>query len=165
MEMLSRFVRGGRATVFGTPRRRWHFVAVRDFARMVVESYRRPEARDKRFYVHGPEALTVREALRAYCRALHPDIEPRSTPYWVLRVVARLRGNAALRAGIAMVAYLERVGERGDPTEANAILGAPELTLDQWLQTRRLDAQARRRLATRLGVFTSRVGSTAARSR
>ena len=35
-----------------------------------------------------------------------------------------------------MVSYLETVGERGDPTEANAILGAPEITLDQWLRMR-----------------------------
>lgn len=28
----------------------------------------------------------------------------------------------------------EKVGEKGDPTEANALLGAPEFTLDDWLQ-------------------------------
>jgi hypothetical protein len=32
------------------------------------------------------------------------------------------------------MAYFERVGERGDAAEANAILGAPGLTLDVWLQ-------------------------------
>lgn len=137
MEMLARLVREGRAMVFGRPRRRWHFVALGDFARMVVESHRRPEAVNKRFYVHGPQALTMIEALKAYCRALHPEIRSfRSTPYWLLRLIARLTRNEQMRAGVDMVWYLERVGERGDPGEANAILGAPRTTLDAWLRTR-----------------------------
>ncbi len=102
---------------------------------MVVESYRRPEAANKSFYVHGPEALTVLEAQRAYCRVLHPEIRSlHGTPYWILRLIARLQHNDRMRMGIEMVSYLETVGERGDPTEANAILGAPRITLDEWLR-------------------------------
>jgi uncharacterized protein YbjT (DUF2867 family) len=135
MEMVARFVHGDRVYVFGRPRRRWHFVALQDFARMVVEGYRRPEAVNKRFYVHGPQALTVLEALQSYCRVLHPEIKKlRGTPYWLLRLIARFSGNARMRKGIDMVSYLERVGERGNAAEANAILGAPQMTLDQWLQ-------------------------------
>lgn len=135
MEMLARFVRSGQVMVFGKPSRRWHFVSVQEFAQMVVESYRRPEAVNKRFYVHGPQALTVLEALQSYCRVLHPEIRRfHRTPYWLLRLIAWLRGNVELRAGVDMVSYLEKVGERGDPAEANAILGAPQVTLDRWLQ-------------------------------
>ena len=137
MEMLARFVHGERVFVFGKPTRRWHFVALQDLARMVVESYRRPQAANRAFYVHGPEALTVLEAQRRYCRVLHPEIRTlRGTPYWMLRLIARLTRNIQMQSGIEMVAYLEKVGERGDPTEANAILGAPEITLERWLQTR-----------------------------
>jgi len=138
MEVLPRFVRNGRVTVLGKPSRRWHFVSVQDLARMVAESYKRPEAVNKRFYVHGPQALTVVEALWSYCRALHPEIKTFShRPYWLLRLIAWLSGNAELRNGVNMVSYLEKVGERGDPAEANAILGAPQVTLDQWLQIRK----------------------------
>ncbi len=137
MEMLERFVHGDRVFVFGKPKRRWHFVALHDLARMVVESHRRPDAANKAFYVHGPEALTLLEAQRSYCRVLHPEIRSlRGTPYWMLRLIARLTRNTRMQAGIAMVAYLETVGERGDPTEANAILGAPRITLDRWLELR-----------------------------
>lgn len=137
-EMLAHFVRKGQVMVFGKPSRRWHFVSVGDFARMVVESYRLPEPVNKRFYVHGPEALTVLEALQSYCRVLHPEIKTyRRMPYWLLRLVAWLRGNAELRAGVDVVSYLEKVGERGDPAEANDILGAPRVTLDQWLQVQK----------------------------
>ncbi len=137
MELLERLVRHGRAVVFGRASRRWHMVAAQDFARMVSESYRRPEASNKRFHVHGPEGLTVVEALRSYCQALHPEVgTPLRVPAGVARVIAWLRGSAEMRAGVDMVTYLERVGERGDPQEANAILGAPQITLSQWLQTR-----------------------------
>jgi uncharacterized protein YbjT (DUF2867 family) len=135
MEMLQRFVRDGRILVFGTPVRRWHFVAVQDFSRMVVESYRHPEAVGRRFYVHGPEAMTVREALESYRRVQHPEIEAlQRVPFWLLRLVARIQGNELMQRGVEMVAYLERVGERGDPAEADALLGAPQTTLDRWLR-------------------------------
>lgn len=58
MEILPRFLHHGRAYIFGKLTRRWHIVAAQDFARMVTEGYRRPEAINKRFYVHGPQALT-----------------------------------------------------------------------------------------------------------
>ena len=136
MEMLGRFVRNGHAMVFGNPSRYWHFVSVQDFARMIIESYRRPEAVHKRLFVHGPQALSVIDALQAYCRVLHPDIRSiRRIPYFPLRLLASLRGNAELKAGLDIVSYLEKVGERGDPSEANAMLGPPQLTLAQWLQT------------------------------
>jgi uncharacterized protein YbjT (DUF2867 family) len=144
MEMLSRFVRDGRVIVFDKPSRRWHFLSVQDFGRMVAASYRRPDAVNKRFYVHGPQALTVLEALSAYCRALHPEIKTfRHMPYWLLRLVAWVRGNEMLRRGVTLVAYLEKVGERGDPTEANAVLGAPQVTLDRWLQMQKPAEPAR----------------------
>jgi uncharacterized protein YbjT (DUF2867 family) len=141
MEMLARFVIDGRRMiVFGTPRRRWHFVALQDFARMVVEGYRRPEAANRRFYVHGPQALTVLEALESYRRVLHPELESiRRIPFWLARLLARIRGNTEMRNGIAMVSYLEKVGESGDATEANALLGAPRITLDEWLRTQKRD--------------------------
>jgi len=135
MEMLERFVLDGQMIVFGRPKQRWHFVALEDLARMVVEGYRRPEAANKRFYVHGPEALTVLEALESYRRVLRPEIRSiRSIPFWLARVTARISGNTERRKGIEMVSYLERVGESGDATEANSILGAPEITLDEWLR-------------------------------
>jgi uncharacterized protein YbjT (DUF2867 family) len=138
MEMLAHFVRDGQALVMGKPSQRWHFVSTQDFARMVTESYRRPEAVNQRFYVHGPQALTIPEALRSYCQALHPEIKRfRHLPYWLLRLIAWLRGSAEMRYGVRMVSYLEKVGERGDPSEANRILGAPQITLDDWLQRRR----------------------------
>ncbi len=41
--------------------------------------------------------------------------------------------NEFLRFGVAMMAYFNKVGEMGDPAEANRILGGPTTTLDDWL--------------------------------
>ena len=69
-------------------------------------------------------------------RVLHPEIKKfRRIPYFLPRLIASNGRNAELKAGLDIVSYLERMGERGDPTEANAILGAPQLTLKQWLRT------------------------------
>jgi hypothetical protein len=35
------------------------------------------------------------------------------------------------------MAYFDKVGEMGDPTEANQLLGAPETTLDEWIEKRK----------------------------
>lgn len=138
MEMVWRFVKGDRAVVFGRPSRHWHFLAVEDFGRMVVESYINEEARGKRLYIHGPEALTVREAVELYCRILHPEIKKvRPVPYFMLHLIAWFKGNKLMKRGIEMVSYLEKVGERGDPTEANSILGKPQITLEEWLQEKK----------------------------
>jgi uncharacterized protein YbjT (DUF2867 family) len=135
MEMLQRFVRGRRAIMFGHPVQKWHFVAVDDFARMVAAAYSRSNSLGKTFFIHGPEAYTLSEALIEYCRVLHPHISSLThVPLWLLRFSAVLTGNTERRAGIDIVTYLERVGEQGDAAEANAVLGAPEITLGDWLR-------------------------------
>jgi hypothetical protein len=36
-----------------------------------------------------------------------------------------------------MMAYFDKAGELGDPTEANQILGAPKTTLDAWMEQKK----------------------------
>jgi len=51
--------------------------------------------------VHGPQALTLSEALRTYGAVLHPEIKTfRSMPYWWLRLIAWVCGNELLRRGV-----------------------------------------------------------------
>ncbi len=42
-----------------------------------------------------------------------------------------------MKFGIKLLAFCEKVGEGGDPSQANRILGAPEITLDEWLKRRK----------------------------
>jgi uncharacterized protein YbjT (DUF2867 family) len=137
-ETLARFVRQGRATMIGKHSTPYHWFSAGDFARMASAAYDIEEAAGQTFHIHGPEAILMREALDRYREALHPDIDSVSTlPTWLGRVMATMTRNKALRFASELMAYFERVGEPGDPTEANRMLGAPTTTLDVWLEARK----------------------------
>lgn len=137
-ETLARFVRAGRATVIGKHRKPYHWFSADDFARMVSAAFTTDGTTGTRLYVHGPEALTMHEALDRYRAALHPDITTVSTlPTWMGRLLAAVTRNEQLRFASELMAYFDRVEELGDPSEANRLLGAPTTTLDAWLETRK----------------------------
>lgn len=136
-ETLARFVRDGRAGMIGKHPTPYHWFSADDFARMVSTAYGSQEAVGKRLYIHGPQAIQMHEALDRYREALHPEIESISSmPTWMGRVLAALTRNDALRYASRLMAYFDRVGELGDPSEANALLGAPTTTLEEWLALR-----------------------------
>lgn len=134
MESLPLLVQGGRATVFGKQSHAYHWVAAEDYARMVSVAYKTPAAADKSFYIHGPQAMRMNDALALYIAAVHPEIKKVSNmPFWMARVMAALSRSPELKAAVGMMAYFEKVGEEGDPTEANRVLGAPQITLKKWM--------------------------------
>lgn len=137
MEMLSNFVREERAVMIGKHHPDYHWLAVDDFARMVTAAYQAEAAANKRFTLHGPEAISLKDAILRYRDALAPEITKLTvmSPQ-MAGLVARLTGNQRLRDVVPFLAYLQKVGELGDPAEANAVLGAPEITLDRWLEMR-----------------------------
>jgi len=42
--------------------------------------------------------------------------------------------NESLAEVTKLIAYLDVAGEHGDPSEANALYGAPAITLDEWFK-------------------------------
>lgn len=142
MEQLPRFARGGKPFLIGKQPTPLHWFAADDLARMVSTAYQKDEAQNKRFFIHGPEALTMKDALERYCQAVYPDGEPVSVmPVWLSKLMATLTRNEGLKFGANLMAYFDRVGEMGDPSEANEILGAPAITLDSWLRSQKVVAQ------------------------
>lgn len=138
MESLPRFVVQGRASVLGKQPHPYHWVAAEDYARMVSTAYGLDAAANQRFIVHGPEAIRMHEALRRYCAVFHPDIKQVSSmPFWLVKLLATLTGNRELKGAGELMSYFEKVGERGNPANANHILGAPSMTLDTWLEKRK----------------------------
>ena len=106
---------------------------------MVSASYRLEEAANKKFFIHGPEAVTIHEALGRYCTVFHPEIRKISTmPLWLVRFMATVRRNKQMKFAGELIAFSEKVGECGDPAEANCILGAPQITLDEWIRQRKV---------------------------
>lgn len=139
MEVLPKYVRGSRAFVFGKQPNPYHLIAADDYARMVAASYGLEEAINKRYIIHGPEGILFHEAVKQYCNVFHPDIQKVSTmPYWFATIIASITGRKELKLASEFMAAFEKIGERGDPSEANSILGSPQIRLKDWLQQKRV---------------------------
>ncbi|MDP8241389.1 MAG: NAD(P)H-binding protein [Candidatus Hatepunaea meridiana] len=138
MEVIPNFVKETRAFVFGKQSNPYHLIAADDYARMVAASYSLDEAANKTFFIHGGESILLGDAVERYCSALHPDIKKISTlPYWLVNIISILKRNKEMKGAGKFSAYFEKVGERGDPTEANTLLSAPKTTFDDWLGQRK----------------------------
>ncbi|MBI5873754.1 MAG: NAD(P)H-binding protein [Candidatus Omnitrophica bacterium] len=137
MESLSLAIRGKRASVIGQQPHPLHWLAASDYAKMVSKSFRLPEAANKRFFVYGPEALTMTEALKKYCSIVHPGVKVSSVPIWLLSLIGMVSFNAELQFIAELMRFFEKVGEGGEPTEANRLLGTPTTTLEQWCDRQR----------------------------
>ena len=138
MEQLSRFARNGNPSLMGTQPLPVHFFAAEDLAHMVSNAYQTDAAQNKRFYVYGPEAMTMKTALERYCAVFHPEVEKISVmPLWLAKLLGALTGNEMLKFASGLMAYFDKAPETGDPSEANEILGAPETTLDAWMESKK----------------------------
>lgn len=135
METLHNFIHGNRAAVLiGKNPPELHFFAAADFARMVAASYDDDRALGKRLFIHGPEGITLRQAIERLVNACHPELKVTRMKLWQARLIARLTGRERLMYVTRLIAYFDEVGELGDPTEANALFGAPSITLDEWFK-------------------------------
>jgi uncharacterized protein YbjT (DUF2867 family) len=140
MEMLPRYARGGQPLMIGDRPLPVHWFAADDMARMIATAYQREEAANKKLIIYGPELITRVEALERYCRAFHPEVESvPMMPVEAARATAASSGNQMLSYFAELMAYLEKVGETADATEANQLLGAPTTTLDTWIARLRGD--------------------------
>jgi uncharacterized protein YbjT (DUF2867 family) len=135
METLNNFARGDRvAVIIGKNPPPLHFFAAADFARMVAASYDDDRALGRHLYVHGPEAITLPDALERFARVCHPDLKLMRLKLWQARLIAKLTGRKPLAFVTRLIAFYDKVVELGDPTEANALYGAPSITLDEWFE-------------------------------
>lgn len=139
MEQLPRLARGGQPLLIGDRRNLNHWFAADDLGRMVSNAFKIGEAAGKRLFVHGPEAMSMKDALETYCRAFHPEVESvQVVPIDAARAMAVSTGSEPLRFFAELMAYFDRVGEMGDPAEANRLVGAPATTLDMWIEQRQV---------------------------
>jgi NADH dehydrogenase len=138
LEMLPRYARGGQPLMIGDRPLPVHWFAADDMARMISNAYQREDAANRKLFVHGPEVVTTVEALERYCQAFHPEVESVPLmPIEAARATAASTGNQMLGFFAELMAYFEKVGEMGDPVEADELLGAPQTTLDAWIEQRR----------------------------
>ncbi len=137
VESLPDFVQGKWGLVIGKQAHRLHWLAASDYAQMVSRSYQTPDALNKELYIFGPRAFTMAEALKTYCRIVDPRVRVATIPTWLLSLLGRITFNVELQSIAELLAYYDKIGEEGDPREANELLGAPTTTLQQWCEGRR----------------------------
>jgi uncharacterized protein YbjT (DUF2867 family) len=137
MDNLPKHLQGKRAMVLGKQPHPLHLVAASDFGRMVSRAFQEPEAENRIFYIQGPEALTLVEALRLYCSMLEPEKRVMTIPLWMMPILDTLFLGKQMRRTVQMMQVLQRYGELGDPSEANRLLGAPTTTLRAWCEQQR----------------------------
>lgn len=136
-ESLDLMIRDGKAMLLGKQPNPSHWVAADDLARMVVTAYRKPEAKNKIFFIFGPEPHLMKDLLEKYCRLRYPEIKKvSSVPIWMMKIIATLTGNKELKGVASLFAYFEKVNELGNPDETNAILGKPLTTFENWIHLR-----------------------------
>lgn len=142
METLPNFVHGDRAMVIiGKNPPPLHFFAAADYGRIVAASYNDDRALGKRLFIHGPEGITLPDALERFVTACHPELKITRLKLWQARAVAKLIRREGLTYVTRLIAYFDKVGELGDPTEANALFGAPSIRLEEWLKMPRDERQ------------------------
>jgi uncharacterized protein YbjT (DUF2867 family) len=137
MDNLPKQLQGKRAMILGKQPHPLHLVAASDFGRMVSRAFQVPEATNKIFYIQGPEALSMVEALHLYCTMLEPEKQVTTIPLWLMSVVDMLFLRRKMRRTLQIMQVLQHAGEFGDPSEANRILGAPTTTLRAWCEQQR----------------------------
>lgn len=133
MELLPKLVRDGKAMIMGPqPKPTW-WIAAADYAAMVSRAFTLPAAAGKIFHVRGPQALTMEEALRIYCEHRAPGTKVMHLPFGLVQCLALFPGNRDLRrVALPLMRYFSKAEEYGDPTETNALLGAPRTILAAW---------------------------------
>jgi uncharacterized protein YbjT (DUF2867 family) len=147
MDNLPRHLQGRVAVVLGRRQPALHMVAASDFAQMVSRAFRLPEAANRDFFIWGPEASTIPDALRLYCWLVQPGTRMVTVPLGIMSLADRLVMGGRLQANLQLIGLLQRLGERGDPSEASRLLGAPPTTVRRWCQQQVGVAQQTTRLS------------------
>lgn len=131
METLPLFVQGKSISLIGNQIHPLHWIAAEDYARMVSKSYQTEETLNKELYIFGPEAYTMGEAMKIYADHAGVKVSPMSTQ--MLAVLGTLTFNTEWKGMSVLMKHYENWGEDGSPEEANRLLGAPQVTLREWL--------------------------------
>ena len=112
--------------LIGNQPTKWHWIASEDYARMVSNSYSCDGARNKILFICGPgPSHTLKEAMDEF-------FIPICAPHRSLRTLALEEALDLDRNIVDKFEWLSRICELGDSSEANELLGAPTISLEQW---------------------------------
>ena len=134
MDALALFVNDGRATVFGKQTQAYYFLSLADFARAVSKAHQTEAAANKTFVLNGPKSMLMTDALQQYCDARLLGVKATSMPIWFGKMLAMMMRSAPMKDFVQMMAYFEKSPRISQPNGAESILGAPSMTMSDWLK-------------------------------
>ncbi len=127
MELLPNMIEGRALQWVGNTRIQVYWISVTDYARQVVKAFQHPEAVPTDVPVQGPEAITVRQAMKLFVANYDATLKIRVAPLWVIRLIGLF--NPRMRFVAHLFAYF---GNHEDPFYAGQTwkeLGTPTTTL------------------------------------
>ena len=137
MESLPLFVQGKNMSLIGKQIHPLHWIAAQDYARMVSQCYETDQTLNKEFYIFGPKAYTMGQAMNIYTSIAAPNVKVAPISTRMLSILGALTFNSEWRSMSTLMGHYERHGEDGSPEEANRLLGAPQITLKEWCEKNR----------------------------
>jgi len=138
-ETLELMVRDGKDMLISKQPNQAHWITADDFARMVAITYKKPEAKNKIFFVIGSEEYLIKDLLEEYCKHLYPEIKKVSTfPIGIIKMIAILTGNKDKKNDASLFGYFEKVKEMSNPDKTNELLGRPIITFEKWVSSKAL---------------------------
>jgi uncharacterized protein YbjT (DUF2867 family) len=117
--------------------RSFHYLAAKDYCRLVSLVYQLPEAPNRRFDLYGPEAIPADEAARRFCSIVRPQTKILDVPRWIAAIYMRLTGHINRQYSMRLLKLYQEVGEPGDPDKADDSLGRPSIRYQEWCEAQR----------------------------
>jgi uncharacterized protein YbjT (DUF2867 family) len=127
MELLPNMIQGRALQWIGNTSIKIYWISVRDFARQVARAFQQSDAMPTDVPVQGPEAITVRQAMKLFVANYDPTLRIRVAPVWVMRLIGLF--SPKMRFVAHLFAYF---GNHEDPFYAGQTwkeLGKPTTTL------------------------------------
>ncbi len=134
MEALPVFIRKGKGYLFANSQKLIHWLAVEDYACMVVKTFGDARLHGSRIMLRGREPFTLEQALKRYINHAHQHEELTIMPVYLAWVMVSFSGKKSLRHRAEGCRYFERVGEEKNNGLSNELLPAPRFTLQAWCQ-------------------------------
>lgn len=130
MELLPNMIDKNAVQWIGNTKIKIYWISVVDYAQQVVKAFENPESMPEHCAVQGPEAISVRKAMKRFVENYDPTLKIRTAPLWVMKIIGFFNPK------MKFVAHLfEYFGNHEDPFYAEQTwqeLGKPKTTLEMF---------------------------------
>ena len=130
MELLPNMINRRALQWVGNTKVKVYWISVADYARQVVKAFQHPTTMPQDVPVQGPEAISVKHAMKLFVANYDPTLKITVAPVWVMRIIGL--SNPKMRFVAHLFTYF---GNHEDPFYAEWTwkeLGKPTTTLVQF---------------------------------